>query len=142
MTNELRSAVEEYFNSWVAGDEAGMRALIHDEARFPNNPPGFAQDKEGAIELAMMHKAAFPDLTATMERWVTEGDQVVIRFKVSGTHKGEFMGIAPTNKHATVGGISMLTFRDGKIAEEVTEFDSLGLLTQLGVIPELSPAQG
>jgi len=67
---------------------------------------------------------------------VTDGIQnVVTRWTAIGTHQGPFMGIAPTGKRFTITGISFLRIFDGKIVEEWQQWDSLGLLQQLDVIP-------
>ena len=57
-----------------------------------------------------------------------------------GTHTGEFQGIPPTGKQVTMGGISINRFAEGKLAEHWSQFDSLGLMQQLGVVP--APEQG
>jgi predicted ester cyclase len=64
-----------------------------------------------------------------------EGDKVVVRWSASGTHQGEYFGIAPTNRHVTPNGMAIYRFADGKIVEEWMNTDMLGLLRQLGVIP-------
>ncbi len=83
--------------------------------------------------------AAFPDLHVTPEDVIAEGDSVVARLTSRGTHQGEFQGIPPTGKQITLTGIEVFRIADGTIAERWGEFDFLGLLQQLGVIP--SPAQ-
>ena len=81
------------------------------------------------------YRTAFPDLRLTIEAQVSEGDLVVTRWKASGTHQGELFGIAPTGKQATVTGISLTRVSGGKIAEDWTNWDTLGLLQQLGAVP-------
>ena len=78
-----------------------------------------------------------PDLKYTIEDIVAEGDKVVVRFTISGTHNGEFMGIAPTGKKFTQAGTSIYLIVGGKIAEVWWLADSLGLLQQLGVLPPM-----
>jgi predicted ester cyclase len=70
---------------------------------------------------------------------VAEGDYVVERFTASGTHRGEFMGAAPTNRTVAMPGINIFRLRDGKIVERWGNLDVLGFLVQLGVIP--APAE-
>jgi len=76
-----------------------------------------------------------PDLNQTIEDIVAEGDKVVVRFTISGTHNGEFMGIAPTGKKFTQTSTSIFRIAGGKIAEVWWLADTLGLLQQLGAIP-------
>ena len=76
--------------------------------------------------------AAFPDLTATAEDVVAEGDRVVVRVTLSGTHEGEFVGIAPTGRRMSVGAFAFHRIVDGKVAERWTMFDVAGIRKQLG----------
>jgi steroid delta-isomerase-like uncharacterized protein len=94
---------------------------------------------EGTKRSASMYLAAFPDLHFTFEDYIAEGDQVVVRWTSTGTHKGELMGIPPTGKQFSGTGMEIYRFEGGKIAEHWLASDQLGLLQQLGVVP--APAQ-
>jgi steroid delta-isomerase-like uncharacterized protein len=98
--------------------------------------PGEAKplDRDGAEKFFAGLNNAFPDLRATIDDMVGEGDKVVTRFTMHGTHKGAFMGMPATGKEVTVSGISISRIKDGKIVEEWEEDDSLGLMTQIGAI--------
>jgi hypothetical protein len=78
---------------------------------------------------------AFPDLHVTIDDMVAEGDKVAIRITWTGTHKGEIMGIPPTNKKVTGSLIAIDRFAGGKIVEDNGQFDALGLMRQLGLDP-------
>jgi steroid delta-isomerase-like uncharacterized protein len=80
--------------------------------------------------------AAFPDARWTVEEQLAEADNVVTRWTLTGTHKEEFMGIARTGKRVTITGVTIDRIVGGKIVEENEEFDALGMMRQLGVIPE------
>jgi steroid delta-isomerase-like uncharacterized protein len=85
-------------------------------------------------------RQAFPDFHSTIEDQIAEGDKVVTRWTMRGTHQGEFRGIAPTGKQITVTGIGIFRFSDeGKVIESWDNFDQLGMMRQLGVVP--SPEQ-
>ena len=71
----------------------------------------------------------------TFNDQVAEADRVASRWTIRGTHKGDLMGIAPTNKQVTVTGIVVRRIAGGKIAEAWENFDQLGLMQQLGVVP-------
>ena len=77
--------------------------------------------------------AAFPDLKFTVEDTISEKDKLVVVWTATGTHKGAFMGIAPTNKKASVSGITIHQIADGKILESTAVWDAIGLLQELGV---------
>jgi predicted ester cyclase len=85
------------------------------------------------------HHSAIPDAQITIEDQVAEGDKVVSRYTVSGTHQGEIMGAVPTGKLVTHTGHQTERFEDGKIVESWTNWDALGLLEEIGAIP--SPEQ-
>jgi steroid delta-isomerase-like uncharacterized protein len=93
---------------------------------------------EGAKEEAAGYRAAFSDLTLTIDNQVAEGEYVVTRWTARGTHDGDLEGIAPTGVNATTGGISISRIVDGKIVEDHTQWDALGLMTQLGVVPAMA----
>jgi predicted ester cyclase len=99
--------------------------------------------REALKQFVRMYYTAFPDLRFTIEDQFAEGDKVVTRWSSQGTHKGELMGIAPTGKHAAgVTGISIDRYSGGKQVEGWTNWDTLGLLQKLGVIPAVGqPAE-
>jgi steroid delta-isomerase-like uncharacterized protein len=90
---------------------------------------------EGEKQLAGMYLAAFPDLRFTVEDLVAEGDKVVARYTVRGTHRGELMGIPPTGNQIAVEAMEIYRLEDGRIAEQWVVMDGLGMMQQLGVIP-------
>lgn len=111
--------------------------VLHDSDAPADLPPGPLGVKQFITPLL----TAFPDAHRTIEDIVCEGDKVVTRFTVCGTHRGEFQGLAPTGKSFAVAGISILRFMNGQIAEEWEVFAALGLLQQLGAFPAPTPAQ-
>jgi steroid delta-isomerase-like uncharacterized protein len=78
---------------------------------------------------------AYPDLHITIEDLVEEGDKVVSRNTVTGTHQGEYMGIPPTGKSVTYNEVIIARFADGRIAETWGLVDVLSQMRQLGAIP-------
>lgn len=84
--------------------------------------------------------SAFPDNHSTLDDVIVEGDKAVIRYTTTGTHKGEFMGIPPTNKRVTFWAIEIDRFSGGKFVEIWSRFDTLDLMQQLGVAP--TPGKG
>lgn len=86
-----------------------------------------------------MSRGGAPDLRFTIEQEVAEGDAVVSRWTAKGTNSGPLMGIPPTGKVITMAGINIFRIANGKITEDRTAEDTLGLLQQLGVVPPLGP---
>jgi steroid delta-isomerase-like uncharacterized protein len=94
-------------------------------------------DLEGYQQLLTMTFAAFPDWHLTIEDMIAEGDKVAVRYTTSGTHQGVFQGIPPTGKKFTATAITIAHFVNGKADELRSEYDFLGMLQQLGVIPSI-----
>ena len=81
--------------------------------------------------------SVFPDLTCTIEDQVAEGEKVVSRYTIRGTHRGEeFFGVPASGERMEMRGIQIDRFEGGKMVEERAEFDLLGVLQQLGALPE------
>ena len=83
---------------------------------------------------------AFPDLHFKVEDILTEGDKVAYRLTVSGTHKGEFQGIPPTDRKVSFTSTGISNIVDGKVAEDWVDANTMGLMQQLGVIPSAPPS--
>ena len=82
-----------------------------------------------------MYRAAFPDVRIVVDDVIAADDKVVLRWHSEGTHRGELEGLAPTGARASVTGIGIDRWKDGKIVEAWTEWDNLGLARQLGAAP-------
>jgi steroid delta-isomerase-like uncharacterized protein len=128
-----RRIIEEIFgagNYELARELIAADAVGHDPAQ-----PQPTTGPEGVIEGARGYRDAFPDLRLTVEQTIAEGDYVATRWTARGTHNGELFGIAPTGKEGTVTGMTIDRWKDGKVIESWTNWDTLGLLQQLGVVP-------
>lgn len=93
--------------------------------------------QEGWKQFVITFRDAFPDIHFTIEDQIAEGDMVATRWKFTGTHKGELMGITPTNRQVTVTGTNIYRFVGSKIAEFWINMDGLGMLQQLGAVSPL-----
>ena len=98
-------------------------------------PPGAPSGREGLRWLIQMYRTAFPDIHVQVADQFAEGEKVLTRITIQGTHQGQFMGIAPTNKKIEVGALVVTRFKDGQNVEGWAELDRLGLMQQLGVVP-------
>jgi len=81
----------------------------------------------------MIH-SAFPDLHHTIEDLIAADDKVVARFRITGTHTGELLGILPTGRKVTFTASFINSFTNGKIAESWIDWDALGVLKQIGAV--------
>ncbi|MGH8897282.1 MAG: ester cyclase [Egibacteraceae bacterium] len=91
---------------------------------------------EGVKRAVTSLRGAFPDLTLSAEDLIAEGDQVVGRFTVTGTHKGEYTGIAGTGRAFKIEAIMIVRFQNGRIVEFRSVVDRLSLMQQLGADPQ------
>ena len=94
------------------------------------------EQAEAAKQEAADFRRGFPDVVSTIEDLIAEGDKVVARWRARATHQGEYMGIPPTGKEVEFTGISVYRIEAGKIAESWNVEDALGLMRQIGAIPE------
>ena len=101
-----------------------------------NMPPMMPQGPEGAHWFAALIRSAFSDIRISRDDTIAEGDRVVDRWTFRGTHTGEFLGIPATGKTVTVTGIDIFRIANGRLAELWQSWDQLGMLQQLGAIPE------
>jgi steroid delta-isomerase-like uncharacterized protein len=114
---------------------------ILDEVYAPDlvwhEPDQDIQGLEQARQFVTMYKTAFPDLNATVEDVIAEGDKVVTRWTVRGTHQGEIEEFGPpTGRQVEIKGITIHRIEDGKIVEEWERYDNLSVMQQLGLVPE------
>jgi steroid delta-isomerase-like uncharacterized protein len=103
----------------------------------PSGPEETVRGPDGVKQYVGRLRKAFPDLTMTVEDQIAEDDKVATRWTARGTHDGELMGSGPTGRTGTVTGITIQRIADGgQIAEGWTNWDTLGLLHQLGLAPQ------
>jgi len=116
-----------------------LAQIVAEDFRDQAQVSGFASGLEGAKQAHLMLRGAFPDVHFELEDVLVEGDQVVMRATGSGTHEGSFFGIGPTGKTISWTGTRILRVADGKFVEGINEFDQVGILQQMGIIPAMKP---
>jgi len=144
LTNDLVDMTNRFIEEvWNKGDMS-----VADELCAPDivrtTPPSIGavtntveEMKQGIISW----RESFPDAKITVDRgMIARGNRVTVQWTFSGTHQGEFMGVAATGKKATSSGISILTFAKGKIVDDYAMWDDLDVWRQLGVDPPQPPA--
>ena len=107
-------------------------------AHFDPSTPDLGRGPESEKKRATLYRTAFPDLRLTIEDLIAEGDTVMARWSCHGTHKGDLNGIAPTGKQFTISGMTVARLVNGKLSEGYVNWDALGLMQQLGVVPQLA----
>ena len=133
----IQKWVDEVLNTGDVSERSPAYDLVATDfvGHFPSQPP--IQGLEAFRQYGAAYFTAFPDLRITPQELIAEGEKVTMRYSWRGTQKGELMGIAATGKQVTASGISILRIANGKIAEQWDNFDTLGMLQQLGVVPAM-----
>ena len=135
-TDENKAAVRRWLEEgWNQGNVAVIDALAAPDFVDHHLLPGFPPNASGHKAWLQAARAGFPDVHIAIEDMIAEGDKVVTRMRVTGTHTGEFLGIPPSGKSISIGGIGISRIVDGKSVEYWESFDALGLMQQIGAIP-------
>lgn len=130
-----RRLIEEDLNS---GDPNTVDAVVAPDFFDHTNPPGMQRGVEGHAAILRLFRGAFPDVQWTIDEMLAEEDKVVMRLTWRGTHTGDFFGIPATGKRVEVHGTHIVRIANGRVAEHWGNDDDLGLMRQLGVIPEMA----
>jgi predicted ester cyclase len=100
---------------------------------FHDYPPNQTANKEGFKQFIYLLWKAFPDIIITFEEIIIEGNKVACRYNLSGTHKGEFADLLPTDKQFRVNGMTVFSFRDAKVIERWNLVDMKSMIEQLKI---------
>jgi steroid delta-isomerase-like uncharacterized protein len=127
--SDIGRKVEQFWNN---GNPALINQLFAPNYQHhdPHNPEVY--DLETYTRWLTALRAAFPDLRMHIDDIITEGNKVVLRWTIRGTHTGEYMGLLPTGQKMTLSGINVYYVADGKITEAWFNYDSVGMMGQLG----------
>jgi predicted ester cyclase len=135
MSAENEALVRRFFQEFCNDrrDEVADQVIAADYVSHgPQAPP--AEGPDGVRARVGLYQESV-DGHWDQEEIISVGDRVVVRWTGTGTHRGELMGVDPTGKPISVEAISIFRIADGKIAEEWTVWDALGLLQQVGAVP-------
>jgi len=135
MSTHDEALVRRFFEDFCTDRQSELAdELIADDyvSHGPQAPP--AEGPDGVRARVGLYQEAV-DGRWDVQDIFSAGDRVVARWIGSGTHQGDLMGVAPTGKPISVEAISVFRIANGKIAEEWTVWDALGLLQQVGAVP-------
>ena len=104
---------------------------------YVNHGPGGQElrGRDGIRGLWDLFLGAFPDLTIAIEDVICQGSKVALRWTVTGSHRGEFLGIPATNKSVTLRGVEIFQVDNGTLREAWDQYDRLHLIEQIGSGP-------
>lgn len=139
-TDENKAVVQRWFSDVVSGGDMSsldaICAVCHPQfAMIQGVIEPAPQGLPGVKALITSLRTAFPDLNATVDEQIAEGDKVVSRVTMSGTHQGEFMGMPATGKSFTIPGVSIWEVRGDMLISEWVTWDSMSMMQQLGLVP-------
>jgi steroid delta-isomerase-like uncharacterized protein len=140
MTPEENKAIRRryYEEAWSTKDPSVLDRYISpsvvDHGTREAPVEGWDSSIDGVKQRHAALYAAFPDAALAIEDMLADGDRVVTRFTVTGTHQGEFMGVPATGKQVSFGGIDSARMEDGMLMEHWLAVDMMGLLQQLGAV--------
>lgn len=135
MPGQNETTLRKLVDGLSKGDPAIVDETYHPNLRYHGNGAMAGADFKVWKDFFTAMMKAFPDAKATVEDLVAVGDKIAYRITVTGTHKGEFAGIPATGKKIKIRSIGIARFTGGKVIEEWENFDELGMMQQLGVIP-------
>jgi steroid delta-isomerase-like uncharacterized protein len=135
--DEHKTVVRRYFSDLInKRDYASADRLLAADVRF--HDPAVSPEpmtREAFLGFLGAFNAAFPDYQFSVEDQIVCEDKAVARWRFTGTHRGEFLGIPATGRAVTLTGIDIFEFAGGKIVQAWVEANVAGLLRQLGVLP-------
>jgi predicted ester cyclase len=131
---ENKAIVRRYQEIYNSNNLDTLTEVVSEELRTPKIMPGIPPGIEGAKAAHQIMLSGFPDYQTAIDELIAEGDKVVARITMRGTHTGSFLGIPPTGKHVEFTGIYIVRIAHGKIVEHWGEEDGVSLLAQLGVL--------
>ncbi len=137
-----KAVIGRLFDALNSNNDAVLDELVAPDCQIIG-PAGSGQGPAVYKQVFALLRTAFPDVHVTIEEMLAaEGNRVVVRTRTAGTHRGPFMGIAPTNKSVSWAGVNFLELRDGKVASSWGLQDRLAVFEHMGVAPTpgLAPA--
>jgi steroid delta-isomerase-like uncharacterized protein len=128
--------VRQGWDAWNAHDvEGALKVLDEKHVWETDTLPTPVVGRDGYRQAMQIYLAAFPDLHFSIDQLLSSGDYAVTRYTATGTHQGDLMGIAPTNRRVETHGCSVVEIKNGKVVRSWVYWDTGHLLRQLGVLP-------
>jgi steroid delta-isomerase-like uncharacterized protein len=142
MSEDNKAVARRVFDAFNTGDVSSLDEVIAPDAEDhdPQNPNRHVRGPDGLKQTIQMYRAAFPDLKMTIEEQIAEGNVVATRWVSVGTHEGDLPNLPASGRQVTVTGIGIDRIENGKIVEAWGNWDTLGMLEQLGAIPSAAEA--
>ena len=139
MAEDMKALARRFYDEIMSqGKLEVIDELVADDLVEHQEMPGIPAGKAGIPVWVTAFRNAFPDLKTEILAVVSEGDEVWVHGRMTGTHKGDFMGIPATGKMISVSMFDRVRVRNGKAIEHWGVSEDLAMMTQLGVVPEMN----
>jgi steroid delta-isomerase-like uncharacterized protein len=133
---ENKEIVRRFWGVWEEGNLSLVDELLApDYVNHSPGMPGQPEGPEGVKAVVNMFRSGLPDLKVVIEDVIAEGDKVMMRYKIEGTHEGELFGVQPTGRRVSIESITVERVSGGKIREHWRVTDTLDMMQQLEAIP-------
>jgi len=133
-TEANKQLARDYFKAFLQADQGWWAQ--HIATTFRRNDPGLPFEvvgPQGVKRLADALLPGIPDMQLPIDDVIAEGEKVLVRLRVKGTHSGDLMGIPATGRKIDIAVLDLFQIREGKLIEHWALLDNLGLLRQIGV---------
>ena len=131
----IEAIAREYLESFNRRDWDKMRSLFHPQYSYIGGDGQRQDGPEAGLAVAQGFASAMSDAKISIQKVHTSGDTAVVEFTGSGTHDGDFMGIAPSGRKVTMPVVMIVDIRDGKIHAEREYMDMMHMMQQIGAVP-------
>ena len=138
-TEDNKNIVRRYQDAYNTANYAALAEVVATDVHTPNIVTGMPPGLEGAISVHQTTLLGMPDYLTTIEDLIAEGDKVVARVTMTGTHTGDFWGVPPTGRRVHLTAIYIVRIAGGKIVEHWGEEDGMKVFRQLGFKLKLEP---
>lgn len=129
---ENKKAQEKFGEAINSGNLENLRDLVAQDVKEHDPAPNQGPGPQGYIDFFTMMRKAFPDMQVEVEKMVADENNVAFAYTLTGTHKGDFMGVEGTGTSIKIRGMQISRFKDGKMVERWGSSDELGILKQIG----------
>jgi len=134
MSEQNKAVVRRWTEVWNGADPSLLHDLATEDIHFRSSGIPASRGIDGLAQVIHDLRAAFPDGAFTNDELVAEGDTVVNRWTFRGTQQGEWMGQPASGRKVEITGTATNHLRGGKIAEQLTDWDAMAMMQQLGAI--------
>ena len=138
MSDAPAAMARRFYDEIINGGNVDLvdELLADDFVEHEEPLPGMTPDRDGVKDFVRAVRTAFPDVRMTPEQILADDERVMIRYRMTGTHEGDFMGVPPTGRKVDLDGYDEARVVGGRAVEHWGAMDGAQLMQQLGALPE------